>query len=165
MSRYNNFNTGFIDKLLKSDSDVSPVRVRIDDAYIGYTPSYIGNVEFEFWFGPSYSDDIMSIPEGLTTYVPDETERFYNPVCKTEFLWENKDGKRQFEMEEVAEDEMPTNKGHYGCRYMHSFYDPVTGVFDHFDGAIRIYDEDIFGEEYSKVGHRCFDKLRRDILK
>lgn len=25
--------------------------------------------------------------------------------------------------------------------------------------------EDIFGEEYSKVGHRCFDKLRRDILK
>lgn len=28
----------------------------------------------------------------------------------------------------------------------------------------QIY-EDIFGEEYSKVGHRCFDKLRRDILK
>lgn len=27
----------------------------------------------------------------------------------------------------------------------------------------QIY-EDIFGEEYSKVGHRCFDKLRRDIL-
>lgn len=24
--------------------------------------------------------------------------------------------------------------------------------------------EDIFGEEYSKVGHRCFDKLRRDVL-
>ena len=28
----------------------------------------------------------------------------------------------------------------------------------------QIY-EDIFGEEYSKVGYRCFDKLRRDILK
>ena len=27
----------------------------------------------------------------------------------------------------------------------------------------QIY-EDIFGEEYSRVGHRCFDKLRRDIL-
>ncbi len=25
--------------------------------------------------------------------------------------------------------------------------------------------EDIFGEEYSKVGHRAFDKLRKDILK
>lgn len=24
--------------------------------------------------------------------------------------------------------------------------------------------EDIFGEEYSKVGHRCFDKLRKDVL-
>lgn len=158
LSRFNNFNTGFIDKLLQSDSDVSPVRVRIEDSYIGYTPSYIDNIEFEFWFGPSYSDDIMSIPEGLTTYVPDETERFYNPVCKTEFLWENKDGKRQFEMEEVAEDEMPTNKGHYGCRYMHSFYDPVTGVFDHFDGAIRIYDENLMEERkvanMNQMGHR-----------
>lgn len=158
LSRFNNFNTGFIDKLLQSDSDVSPVRVRIEDSYIGYTPSYIDNVEFEFWFGPSYSDDIMSIPEGLTTYVPDETERFYNPVCKTEFLWENKDGKRQFEMEEVAEDEMPTNKGHYGCRYIHSFYDPVTGVFDHFDGAIRIYDENLMEERkvvnMNQMGHR-----------
>ncbi len=28
----------------------------------------------------------------------------------------------------------------------------------------QIY-EDIFGEEYSKVGNRCFDKLRRDVLK
>jgi hypothetical protein len=74
LSRFNNFNTGFIDKLLQSDSDVSPVRVRIEDSYIGYTPSYIDNVEFEFWFGPSYSDDIMSIPEGLTTYVPDLLE-------------------------------------------------------------------------------------------
>lgn len=158
LSRFNSFNTGFIDKLLQSDSDVSPVRIRIEDSYIGYTPSYIDNVEFEFWFGPSYSDDIMSIPEGLTTYVPDETERFYNPVCKTEFLWENKDGKRQFEMEEVAEDEMPTNKGHYGCRYIHSFYDPVTGVFDHFDGAIRIYDENLMEERkvvnMNQMGHR-----------
>lgn len=166
LSRFNNFNTGFIDKLLQSDSDVSPVRVRIDEAYIGYSPSYIDNIEFEFWFGPSYSDDIMSIPEGLTTYVPDETERFYNPVCKTEFLWENKDGKRQFEMEEVAEDEMPTNKGHYGCRYMHSFYIPVTGVFDHFDGAIRIYDEELMEERkvanMNQMGHRSqYTKLFR----
>ena len=40
-------------------------------------------------------------------------------------------------MEEVAEEEMSTEKGKYGCRYMHSFYDPKTGVFDHFDGAHR----------------------------
>ncbi len=159
LSRFNNFNTGFIDKLLKSESDVSPVRVRVDDAYIGYTPSYIDNVEFEFWFGPSYTDDIMSIPEGLTTYVPDDTERFYYPVCKTEFLWENKDGKRQFEMEEVVEDEMPTEKGRYGCRYLHSFYDPKTGVFDHFDGAIRIYNEELMeerkGANMNQMGHRA----------
>ena len=159
LSRFNNYNTGFIDRLLRLDSDDSPCRVRVDDAYIGYTPSYVSNVEFEFWFGPSYSDDIMSIPEGLATFVPDETERFYNPVCKTEFLWENKDGMRQFEMEEVSEYEMPTNKGNYGCRYMHSFYNPETGLFDHFDGAIRIYDEALIeerkGTNMNQMGHRA----------
>ena len=158
-SRFNNFNTGFIDALLKSDSEDSPVRLRIDDAYIGYTPSYIGNVEFEFWFGPAYSDDIMSIPEGLSVYAPNETEKFYYPIDKTEFIWENKDGKRQFEMEEVADETMPTEKGWYGCRYMHSFFNPGTGIFDHFDGAIRKYDEDLMAERRIKnlnqMGHRA----------
>lgn len=165
-SKFNNYNTGFIDMLLKADSKDTPVRLRIDDYYIGYSPSYIDNVEFEFWFGPSYTDDIMSIPEELTTYAPDETEKFYYPVCKTEFLWENKDGKRQFEMEEVAEEEMPTEKGKYGCRYMHSFYDPETGIFDHFDGAIRMYDEELMEERkcanMNQMGHRAqYTKLFR----
>ena len=158
-SRFNNYNTGFIDALLKSDSEDSPVRLRIDDAYIGYTPSYIGNVEFEFWFGPAYSDDIMAIPEGLSVYAPNETEKFYYPINKTEFIWENKDGKRQFEMEEVADEAMPTEKGWYGCRYMHSFFNPETGIFDHFDGAIRKYEEDLMTERKAKnmnqMGHRA----------
>lgn len=158
-SRYNNYNTGFIDALLESDSEDSPVRLRIDDAYIGYTPSYVSNVEFEFWFGPSYSDDIMSIPEGLSVYAPDEREKFYYPVNKTEFIWENKDGMRQFEMEEVADEAMPTEKGWYGCRYMHSFFNPETGIFEHFDGAIRMYDEDLMAERkavnMNQMGHRA----------
>lgn len=158
LSRFNSFNTGFIEELLTVDSDVTPVRLRIDDLYIGFSPSYIPNIEFEFWYGPSYSDDIMSIPEGLSKFVPDEIEKFYNPVCKTEFMWEKKDGKRQFEMEEVTEKEIPMQTGVYGCRYLHSFYNPTTGVFDHFDGAIRMYDEELMTERREKqmteMGHR-----------
>ena len=165
-SRYNNFNTEFIDALLESDSEDSPVRLRIDEAYIGYTPSYTGKVEFEFWFGPPYSDDIMSIPEGLSVYVPNEIEKFYYPLNKTEFIWENRDGMRQFEMEEVADETMPTEKGWYGCRYMHSFFNPETGIFDHFDGAVRMYDEDLMAERknlnMNQMGHRSkYTKLFR----
>ena len=159
LSRYNSFNTGFIDMLLKADSVDTPVRLRIDDSFIGYAPSFVTNIEFEFWYGPAYSDDIISIPEGLSKYVPDEVEMFYNPVSKTEFVWENKDGKRQFEMEEVAEEEAPMQPGMYGCRYLHSFYDPATGIFDHFDGAIRTYDSDLIKERRDKqmteMGHRA----------
>lgn len=158
LSRYNCFNTGFIDELIKTDNPTTPVRVRIDESFIGYSPSYIDNVEFEYWYGPHYSDEITSIPYGLTSYVPDNTERFYNPICKTEFIWENKDGKRQFEMEEVDAEEMPRmENGKFGCRYLHSLYDSTTCIFDHFDGAIRAYDEDLMLERRSRsmnqMGH------------
>lgn len=157
LSRFNNYNTGFIDELLKVDTDATPVRLRIDESFIGFSPSYIDNVEYSYWFGPSYSDEIMSIPEGLTSYVPNDVESFYNQVCKTDFLWVNKDGKRQFEMEEVVDVEMPTEKGNYGCRYLHSLYDPSTGVFDHFDGAIRAYDVDTIqkrrNHNLNQMGH------------
>jgi hypothetical protein len=158
LSRYNNFNTGFIEELMKTDNATTPVRLRIDELFIGYAPSYIDNVEFEYWYGPHYSDEITSIPNGLASYVPDDVERFYNPVCKTEFIWEIKDGKRQFEMEEVAAEDMPRmENGKYGCRYLHSLFDPSTGIFDHFDGAIRAYNEDLMEERrernMSQMGH------------
>lgn len=42
---------------------------------------------------------------------------------------------------------------------MHSFFNPGTGIFDHFDGAIRKYDEDLMSERKAKnmnqMGHRA----------
>lgn len=166
LSRLNNFNTGFIDELFKANSGTSPVRIKIDESVVGFTPSYVGNIEFEFWFGPSYSDDIMGIPEGVTTYGTNDIEKVFHPVCKTEFLWENKDGKRQFEMEEVADESMPALDGKFGCRYLHSFYVPESGIFEHFDGAIRMYDKDLImerrGKPINQMGHRAdYTKLFR----
>lgn len=166
LSRLNNYNTGFIDELFKANSGSTPVKIRIDESVVGFTPSYVDNFEFEFWFGPSYSDDIMGIHEGVTTYVTNDVEKIYHPICKTEFLWENKDGKRQFEMEEVAGENMPTSDGRFGCRYLHSFYDPKSGIFEHFDGAIRMYDENLITERRDKpinqMGHRAeYTKLFR----
>ncbi|MBQ6071334.1 MAG: hypothetical protein IKQ75_06760 [Bacteroidales bacterium] len=42
----------------------------------------------------------------------------------------------------------------------------LRGMADKLDRYTEHYSyEDIFGEEYSRIRHRCFDKLRRDILK
>lgn len=72
----------------------------------------------------------------------------------------------QFEMEEVTDADAPTLEGTFGCRYLHSFYDPNTGLFDHFDGAVRCYDLDQICERLNKpinqAGHHAqYTKLFR----
>lgn len=143
LSRYNCFNKGFLKELFDSNSEKTPVRIRIDLDYVGYTPSFVETQEFDYWYGPDYNDDISIIKEGVTAYETNSTEYLFNQIKKTEFVWQDKDGKRQFEMEEVTDVEAPMlQEGTFGCRYLHSFYDPATGEFDHFDGAIRCYDLD-----------------------
>lgn len=142
-SRYNCVNKVFLKELFDSNNENTSVRIRIDLDYIGYTPSFIETQEFDYWFGPNYTDDISQIKEGVTTYETNEKEHLFNQIKRTEFVWQDKDGKRQFEMEEVMDEEAPTlSEGTYACRYIHSFYDLNKCEFDHFDGAIRCYDLD-----------------------
>ena len=143
LSRYNCFNKGFLKEFFDSNSERTPVRIRIDLDYVGYTPSFAETQEFDYWYGPDYTDDISKIKEGVTTFETNRIEYLFNQIKKTEFVWQDKDGKRQFEMEEVTDEESPTlPEGTYGCRYLHSLYDPTSCEFDHFDGAIRSYDLD-----------------------
>ena len=167
LSRYNCFNKGFLKELFESNTDSTPVRIRIDLDYVGYTPSYIDTHEFDFWYGPNFNDDICQIKEGVTVYTTSETDYLFNQIKKTEFVWQKKDGKCQFEMEEVMDVGSPTlPEKTYGCRYLHSFYDPITRFFDHFDGAIRCYDDDAIhlriNNPIDKVGHSAhYTKLFR----
>lgn len=141
LSRYNCFNKDFLKELFDSNTEETPVRIRVDLDYVGYTPSFKETQEFDYWYGPEYTDDISKIKEGVAAYDTNKTEYLFNQIKKTEFVWQDKDGKRQFEMEEVTDVEAPTlSEGTYACRYLHSFYDTTTGMFDHFDGAIRSYD-------------------------
>ena len=166
-SRYNNFNFGFLDELIQLYPTNQTIKVRIDDNFIGYSPSYIKNMEFEYWFGPKYDDDISKIQKDVTCYKSSQEEKIYNQVDKTEFVWQNKDGKYQFEMEEVMDSDAPTlDSEQFACRYLHSIYDSNIGVFEHFDGAIRQYDLDSICERIDKpinqVGHNSkYTKLFR----
>lgn len=68
LSRYNCFNKGFLKELFDSNSEKTPVRIRIDLDYVGYTPSFVETQEFDYWYGPDYNDDISIIKEGVTAY-------------------------------------------------------------------------------------------------
>ena len=166
-SRHNGYNKVFLQELFEANSDQSPVRIRIDNDFVGFMPSFIENLEYDYWFGPKYKDDISKIQEGTTSFMTNQIEQCFNQIYKTDFVWQEKDGKRQFEMEEVMNETSPTlPEGTYACRYLHAFFDPATSVFDHFDGALRCYDLGLICERHDKpitaMGHRAqYTKLFR----
>lgn len=169
-SRYNNYNFGFLDLLFEVyNSGNKSVKVLLDPDFIGYAPSYIPCHEYEYWYGPLYNDDISSIPEGLQHLENDECDKLFNNVKCTEFVWQKKDdGKKyQFEMEEVVDADLPAlPDDNYACRYLHSFYDFEKQEFNHFDGAIRIYDLekmlDRIDTPMDKMGHQAqYQKIFR----
>ncbi|MDR3652150.1 MAG: hypothetical protein P4L34_04180 [Paludibacter sp.] len=150
-SIFNNFNWEFIDEFLSfaKVADVK-IKIKIDGDFLGYAPSFITGMEFEYWWGPKYNDDISSIPSGLTTYGSSDYEKLYYNLVKTEFVWKNDNDLYTFEMEEVKNEPAPTLKDTYTCRYVHSIYDSKNKSFNHFDGAIRAYDTDLMIDRLDK---------------
>ncbi len=185
LSRRNNFHFLFLDELLShANNPHVRIRLRMDWDMVGYAPSVQTQLEYEFWRGPRYDDDIAAITPGLAHYHSSEFERVYYGIAATEFIWEaseESDGKPQskprrlheFEMEEVKDAEVPGTES-FGCRYMHAFYDKDAATFEHFDGAIRLYNWEQMAERVgtpmNKFGHgsdytklfRIDDPLRLD---
>ena len=151
LSIFNNFNFGFIDKLFEVyELGNHSVKIALDTSFIGFAPSFVQCHEYEYWFGPQYNDDIASIREGVCKYQNDPQDKLYNNIDFTEFVWQKKDNGTyyQFEMEEVVDRSAPTmGDDIFACRYLHALYDIANKEFNHFDGAIRVYD-------YEKIVNR-----------
>lgn len=163
LSRQNNFHFFFLDALIKlSKKPLVKTKILLDLDMIGYSPSYLDSFELEYWYGPKYSDDISTIQPGLTRHQASETERMYHGISSTEFFWKINGEQHEFELEELKEDEAPTLVDTYGCRYIHSIYKHDQNSFDHFDGAIRSYDPELYME---RIGMKMTEFGRRSQYK
>ena len=168
LSLLNNYNTYFIDEFvrLNSKNDIT-LRIAIDKNLIGLSETYKGFLEFDYWWGPKFNNDISSIPDQVTRYESNEEQKFFSDVSGTEFWWKTDASEKTLEIEEITE--KPTlgvDKDSYGCRYIHSIYDSNKTTFIHFDGAIRLYsDEQIlkrWEENINKAGkNTTYTKLFR----
>ncbi|QKX05405.1 hypothetical protein HN014_10920 [Aquimarina sp. TRL1] len=145
LSRLNNFHHLFLDEFMshRGKENVT-LRIAIDRDMIGYAPDFRQTLEFEYWFGPKYNDDISNISPGLTKHSSSEFEKYYYEVSSTEFYWNNNNNYKEFELEELKENEAPMIEDFYGCRYVHSIYDTSKKTFIHFDGAIRGYNTELY---------------------
>lgn len=146
LSMLNNYNTYFIDEFIKLNSNNNiTLRIAIDKNLIGFSETYRGVLEFDYWWGPKFNNDISRIPNEVTRYECNDKQKFFSGVLGTEFWWKTDKNERTLEIEEIREQpSLGIDEDSYGCRYIHSIYDSNKNEFVHFDGAIRLYlDEQI----------------------
>ncbi|WP_138990811.1 hypothetical protein [Larkinella sp. C7] len=167
LSRINNFHFIFLDAFmsLSNNTDIK-MKIAIDFDMIGYSPSYSENHELEYWYGPTYNDNIEQIKQGLSIYKNDEIESIMSNLERLEVEWTINENEHTLQSEEVRTLDKPALGDKYGCRYVHSIYLSDKKIFDHFDGAVRIYDEDLFLERsycnMTEFGRRSdYNKLFR----
>lgn len=144
LSLLNNYNTYFIDEFIKlgTRKDIT-LRIAIDRNLIGLSKTIKGVLEFDYWWGPKFTDDVSSLPDGVTRYESNDEQKFFSSVTGTEFWWKSDNNEKTLEIEEIREKpSLGVGNGSFGCRYIHSIYNTDTNEFIHFDGAIRMYSEE-----------------------
>lgn len=170
--------------LLELLHDLEPTQVRprvaLDPDIIGLAATYRPMLEHQYWWGPVFSDDLASIPPGVTVHGASERERFYHGVSRTEFFWYSRKGEHTLEVEEVRDletaapradpvESMPEEQEAneptpFGCRYAHAIVAEATGELTHFDGAVRLYTETQMVERLDhKLDQTSRDKAYRKL--
>lgn len=142
LSHHNNLNYFLIDELVKqAKNDKIKVRISLDKNLIGLAKTYYDIIELEYWRGPKFNNDVSKIKSGVTVYGSNEYQKLYYGISQTEFWWKHEEGKQTLEVEEIKEHPSEgIDNDKYGCRYVHSIFDEAANSFEHFDGAIRMYD-------------------------
>ncbi|MDZ4290908.1 MAG: hypothetical protein U1C47_03175 [Hydrogenophaga sp.] len=150
LSHRNKLNEYFINSFSNAAKNQKVrLRLRLDPDLVGHPGDVKELLEFEYWHGPRYSDDISSIPSGVAVHKASERTREFEGVDKTQVWWKSPetrssgDGAKNFrtlEIEELMEFPAAGLPGdRYGCRYAHAEYSMDDKFITHFDGAIRAY--------------------------
>lgn len=166
LSHLNKLNDYFLAsfEMTAKEGSLNP-RLRLDPDLLGHAQTVLHLMEREYWHGPKFSDDVVSIPPGSSEHKASERVRFFEGVDKTHFWWkkpeardqgETEVGYRTFEVEELIENASGgLLNERYGCRYAHAEFSPALSAITHFDGAIRAYPADAYLERIEKTIDRA----------
>jgi hypothetical protein len=114
LSDRNKLNAGFLQSLDATAEENRDLRVRLklDPDLLGHPGSARNLIELEYWRGPLYSDDIATIPSGVTEHKADERSRLFEGIDRTQVWWKAPEHRhvdglpvdyRTFEVEELIE--------------------------------------------------------------
>ena len=168
LSRHNTLNAPLLTRLhgLAPTAGLS-VKIRLDPDAVGLACTYQTPLEFAYWWGPKFKDDLLSIPNGITRHEADDRLRLFSGVSRTEFWWHEQNDLKTLECEEIMDiPSLGVSRSDFGCRYVHSIVDPKGKRPFHLDGAIRLYDEEkmlerLESDMYHAGRHTRYEKLWR----
>lgn len=144
LSYANTINDSFFVEIEKlREKDGLDIKIAIDPDMIGLLGTENYEVEYQYWWGPKFSDDLSSIPVGVTCYKNQDYDGAFTNITETQFYWHIQDQIRTFECEEICDKEnvIIDNELMFGCRYVHSMIEKNKKNSYHLDGAIRIYSD------------------------
>jgi hypothetical protein len=145
-SRLNTLNADLLhclqDQMANSKCDV---RVRLDPDMVGLAKTAQESFEFEYWYGPKFTDDLSSLQPGVTVHAANDNQRTLHQIVRTEFWWQNRLNDRLETPESILEIEELRNSENqdtqqFLCRYVHSIVERDDAVIKHLDGSTRGYD-------------------------
>lgn len=145
----NSLNWAFLSRLQELDTNKLQVKIALDPDLVGLASTYNGffHNELQYWWGPKFNDELVTIQSGVTRHQADRTDAVISGISATEFRWGSNKGQHIFEVEELRELDVPTapiERANYGCRYVHTIVNEDDKKIIHFDGAIRMYTEETF---------------------
>lgn len=170
LSVANTVNDAFFIEFEKLRGKGIDVKLALDMDMIGLVGTESLELEYQYWWGPKFDDDLKSIPVGVSKYKNEYYDNLFTNVVETDFYWHLQDGINTFECEEVCDKEnaIENSEKLFGCRYVHSMVNAMSNKPYHLDGSIRLYsDEQIIdrlseGNDISKVGKETiYHKLWR----
>jgi hypothetical protein len=144
LSRRNGLNTPFLGCLQAMRTEPGLVtRIALDEDLVGLASTFHEHFELAYWWGPKFTNNLGEISLGITHHEATDSDRRFHGISRTEFRWYAQNEAKTFECEELQDlPSLGVGDDTYGCRFVHSRVDPATGLPDHLDGAIRMYDEE-----------------------
>lgn len=114
-------------------------KIALDFDIIGLAKDQIEEIEYQYWWGPKFDNDLNKIPNGVTVFKNERFDYLLSPYKSTEFGWYEQDERHTFECEELVEDiNLIEDEGYCACRFVHSMVNSEGNPY-HLDGAIRSY--------------------------
>jgi len=154
-SLHNHLNSEFFGALARAHREHPKLKVsiRLDGNVVGIPESLQKYEELDYWWGPKYKKNPNEIEYGEVVHGPTQHDIAYGRLKQTEFWWYGKE-RRTFEAEEVMEHPaklIVAGQDWFAMRFVHSIFDPETKRPCHLDGAVRLYDDELFGMRKEKT--------------